>query len=83
MVWAKVRNYVIASVGSLAALWAIYWSGRRRGSRDEQIKRERADFKQSRKIQNKADAVRRATDKLPPIERLRRYNRLRDWSDDL
>jgi len=79
MVWAKIKGYVIAAVGSLAALWAIYWAGRRRGVQNEQIKRERADYEASRTIQDKADRARRADgNNLPPIERLRRAKRLRD-----
>ena len=84
MVWAKVRNYVIASVGSLAALWAIYWSGRRQGVKNEQNRRREADIKQAHKVQDAADRVRRADGGgLSPVERLRKFSRLRDWSDDL
>jgi hypothetical protein len=82
-IWSKIKGYVIASVGSLAAVWAIYWAGRRRGIQNEQIKRERADYEASRTIQDKADRVRRATDKLPAVSRLQRYKKLRDFSDDL
>jgi len=79
MVWSKIKGYVIASLSSLAALWAIYWAGRRRGVQNEQIKRERADIKQSVKIQDAADRARRADgDNVPAIERLRRAKRLRD-----
>jgi hypothetical protein len=79
MVWAKIKGYVIAFLSSLAALWAIYWAGRRRGVQNEQIKRERADIKQSVKIQDAADRARRADgDNVPAIERLRRAKRLRD-----
>jgi hypothetical protein len=83
MVWAKIKGYVIAFLSSLAALWAIYWAGRRRGIQNEQIKRERADYEASRTIQDKADRVRRAVDKLPAVSRLQRYKKLRDFSDDL
>jgi len=84
MVWAKVKGYVIAAVGSLAGLWAVYWSGRRQGVKNEQNKRREADIKQAGKIQSAADRVRRADGgNLSPVERLRKYKRIRDWSDDL
>ena len=82
-IWLKFRGYIVAAVSTVLASLSIYFIGRRSGAKDEQIKRERADFRQSRKIQDKADAVRRAADKPPAIDRLRRYKRLRDWSDDM
>lgn len=79
MVWAKVKGYVIAAVASLTGLWAIYWTGRRQGVKNEQIKQREADTRQARKIQDAADRARRSDgDNLPAIERLRRAKRLRD-----
>ena len=83
-IWLKFKGYIIAFTGALMALWGIYMYGRRTGSQDTQIEHERANIKKSREIEDAADRVRRADgDNATPIERLRRYKRIRDVSDNL
>jgi hypothetical protein len=83
-IWLKFKSYIIAFTGALMGLWGIYMYGRRTGSQDTQIEHERANIKKSREIENAADRARRADgDNYTPIERLRRYKRIRDISDDL
>lgn len=78
-IWLKFKGYVIAAVGALGAIWGIYMYGKRRGSQDTQIEHERANVKKSREIEDAADRVRRADgNNHSPIERLRRYKKLRD-----
>lgn len=78
-VWLKLKGYIVAVMGSLSAILAIYMYGRRTGSNDTQIEHERANIKQSREIEDAADRVRRADgNNITPIERLRRYKRIRD-----
>ena len=84
MVWNKIKGYVLGAVGAVLGSLSVYFIGRRRGAKDEQNKQFRESVKQSRKIQDKADKVRRADGGgLAPVERLRRYKALRNWSDDL
>ena len=84
MGWHKIKAYVVGAVGAVLGSLSVYFIGRRRGAKDEQNKQFRASVKESRKIQDKADRVRRADGNgLPAVERLRRYKRLRDVSDDL
>ena len=83
-IWLKFKGYIIAFTGALMGLWGVYMYGRRTGSQDTQIEHERANIKKSREIENAADRARRADgDNYTPIERLRRYKRIRDVSDDL
>jgi hypothetical protein len=78
-IWLKLKGYVIATVSALGAIWGIYMYGRRTGSQDTQIEHERANIKKSREIEDAADRARRADgNNHSPIERLRRYKRLRD-----
>jgi len=83
-IWLKFKGYIIAVMGALTAIFGVYMYGRRTGSQDTQIEHERANSKKSREIEDAADRVRRADgDNYTPIERLRRYKRIRDVSDDL
>jgi hypothetical protein len=78
-IWLKFKGYIVALSAGLAALFGIYMYGRRTGSQDTQIEHERANIKQSREIEDAADRVRRADgNNATPIERLRKYKRLRD-----
>jgi hypothetical protein len=78
-IWLKLKGYIVAVMGALMALWGIYMYGRRTGSQDTQIEHERANIKQSREIEDAADRARRSDgDNHTPIERLRRYKRLRN-----
>lgn len=83
-IWLKLKGYVLAAVSALGVIWGIYLYGRRTGSQDTRIEHERANIKKSREIEDAADRVRRADgNNLTPIERLRRYKRLRDFEDGL
>ena len=83
-IWLKLKGYIVAVMGALSAILAIYMYGRHSGSKDTQIEHERASLKKSREIEDAADRVRRADgDNATPIERLRRYKRIRDVSDGL
>ena len=83
-IWLKFKGYIIAFTGALMGLWGIYMYGRRTGSRDTQIEHERANIKKSREIEDAADRARRADgDNFTPVERLRKYKRLRDIENDL
>lgn len=78
-IWLKLKGYVIATVSALGVIWGIYMYGKRTGSQDTQIEHERANIKKSREIEDAADRARRADgNNHSPIERLRRYKRLRD-----
>jgi hypothetical protein len=78
-VWLKLKGYIVAIMGALSAILAIYMYGRRTGSKDTQIEHDRANIEKSREIEDAADRVRRADgDNHTPIERLRRYKRIRD-----
>ena len=78
-IWLKLKGYIVAVMGALSAILAIYMYGRRTGSRDTQIEHERANIKKSREIEDAADRARRADgNNITPIERLRKYKRLRD-----
>lgn len=83
-IWLKLKGYIVAVMGALSAILAIYMYGRRTGSQDTQIEHERANIKKSREIEDAADRVRRADgNNFTAIERLRRYKRIRDVSDGL
>ena len=78
-IWLKLKGYIVVVTGALMGLWGIYLYGRRTGSSDTQIEHERANIKKSREIEDAADRARRSDgDNHTPIERLRRYKRLRD-----
>ena len=83
-IWLKLKGYIVAVMGALSAILAIYMYGRRTGSQDTQIRHERANIKKSREIEDAADRARRSDgDNHTPIDRLRRYKRLRDIENDL
>jgi hypothetical protein len=83
-IWLKFKGYIIVLMGALSAIFGIYMYGRRTGSQDTKIEQERANIKKSREIEDAADRVRRADgNNFTAIERLRRYKRIRDISDDL
>ena len=83
-IWLKFKGYIIAVMGALSAIFGIYMYGRHSGALDTQIEHERANIKKSREIEDAADRARRADgNNFTSIERLRRYKRIRDISDDL
>lgn len=78
-IWLKLKGYIVAVMGALSAILAIYMYGRRTGSQDAQIRHERANIQKSREIEDAADRARYADgNNFTAVERLRRYKRLRD-----
>jgi hypothetical protein len=83
-IWLKFKGYIVAVMGALTAIFGVYLYGRRTGSKDTQIEHDRANIKKSREIEDAADRVRRADgNNATPIERLRRFKRIRDIENDL
>lgn len=78
-IWLKFKGYIIAIVGGVLAALGIYFAGRREGYNQAELDAREADYESARRIEDKADRVRRADgDNLPPVERLQRHKRLRD-----
>jgi len=78
------QTWILSVAGVVAAALGIYAYGRHRGSEDTEIEMERADNANARKVEDAADRVRRNDGGgASPVERLRKYKRLRDVSDDL
>jgi len=83
-IWLKFKGYILAFGAGLTALFGVYLYGRSSGASDAKLKIERADNAQARKIEDLADRVRRNDGGgASPTERLSKYNRIRDVSDDL
>jgi hypothetical protein len=75
----KTQKWFLAVAGVIGSALAIYAYGRHRGSEDLEIEMERADHDKAQKIEDAADKARRADgNNVIPIERLRRYKRIRD-----
>lgn len=75
----KFQKWILAMVGVFGSALLIYSYGRHRGSKDTEQEIREADYDKAQKIEDAADRVRRADgDNMPPIERLRRANKLRD-----
>ena len=84
MIWTRFHAWIMSLAGVLASGLAIYAYGRSTGKQDTKDKIERADYAKSRQIQDAADRARRAEGGgLSAADRLRKYRKLRDWSDDL
>lgn len=78
-IWLRFKGYIVAIMGALSAVFAIYMYGRRTGSKDTQIEHDRANIEKSKEIEDAADRVRRADgNNITAVERLRRYKRIRD-----
>jgi hypothetical protein len=83
-IWLRFKAAILALGAGLAALFGVYLYGRSTGKQDTKDKIERADHAKSRQIQDAADRARRAEGGgLSAADRLRKYRKLRDWSDDL
>lgn len=75
----KFQKWILAVVGVFGSALLIYGYGRHRGSKDTEQEIREEDYDKAQKIEDAADRVRRADgDNMPPIERLRRANKLRD-----
>lgn len=78
-IWLKFKGYIMSVMAVLGAIFGIYLYGRDSGAKDTQIEHERDNIKKSRGIEDAADRARRADgNNHTPIERLRKYKRLRD-----
>ena len=78
-IWLKFKGYIIAALGAILSVLAIYLAGRKQGYNDAENDVREADNAQARKIEDLADRVRRADgNNVTAIERLRSAKRLRD-----
>jgi hypothetical protein len=75
-IWLKFKFYILSISAALAAIFGIYFYGRKTGSFQEMERQDKADRKQSREIENAADNARDID--ADPIERLRKHKKLRD-----
>ena len=78
-IWLRFKGYIMAGLGAVLGVLAIYLAGRKQGYNDAETDVREADNAQARKIEDIADRVRRADgDNRTAIERLRISNKLRD-----
>jgi hypothetical protein len=83
-IWLKFKGYILAAVGAVLSVLAIYFAGRKQGYSQAKNDVREADNATARKIEDIADRVRRADgDNRTAIERLHKFKRIRDLSDDL
>jgi len=79
-IWLRFKAYIIAFVGIITSVLAIYWAGRTQGYNSAENDAREADNAQARKIEDVADRVRRSDgDNHTAIERLSKFKRLRDF----
>lgn len=80
IIWLKFKGYIIAFVGIISSVVAIYWAGRTQGYNSAEQDVREADNEQARKIEDIADRVRHADgNNVTAIERLRVARKLRDF----
>ncbi len=78
-IWLKFKAWIIATAAGLSALLAMYIYGRTQGAARERLKQSEADQKTARGVEDAADRARLADgDNVDPVERLRKFKRLRD-----
>lgn len=78
-IWLRFKAWIIATAGAIAALLAMYIYGRQQGAAKERLNQAEADQKTARGVEDAADRARLADgDNVDPVERLRRFRRLRD-----
>ena len=78
-IWLRFKGYIIAGLGAVLGVLAIYLAGRKQGYNDAETDVREADNEQARKIEDLADRVRRSDgDNRTAIERLSKFKRLRD-----
>ena len=84
MIWLRFKGYIIAFAGAVLGALSIYFVGRSHGYGSAENDAREADNETARNIEDAADRVRRVDgDNRTPIERLRRFKRLRDAENDL
>lgn len=78
-IWLRFKAWIIATAGAIAALLAMYVYGRTQGAAKERLNQAEADQKTARGVEDAADRARLADgDNVDPVERLRKFKRLRD-----
>ena len=78
-IWLKFKGYILAGLGAILSVIAIYAYGRKQGYDSAEQDVREADNAQARKIEDIADRVRRADgDNRTALERLRVAKRIRD-----
>jgi hypothetical protein len=78
-IWLRFKAWIIAAAAGLSALLAMYVYGRTQGAAKERLKQSEADMKTARGVEDAADRARLADgDNVDPVERLRKFKRLRD-----
>ena len=83
-IWLKFKGWIIAIAGAVLGLLSVYFVGRSNGYQDAKDDVREADNATARKIEDLAARVRRADgDNRTAIERLSKYRKLRDLTDDL
>ena len=75
-IWLKFKFYILSIGAALAAIFGIYFYGRKTGTYKEMERQTEADRKQARSIENAADNARDID--ADPLERLRKHKKLRD-----
>ena len=75
-IFLKFKEWILGAVGAILAVMTIYIAGRQQGKKAEADSRDRADRKESRRIEDEADHARLRTG--DPTDRLRKHKRLRD-----
>lgn len=78
-IWLRFKAWIIATAAGLSALLAMYVYGRTQGAARERLKQSESDRKTARGVEDAADRARLADgDNVDPVERLRKFKRLRD-----
>lgn len=75
-IWLRFKFYILSIGAAIAAIFGIYFYGRKNGAFQEMERQAEADRKQARNIENAADNARDID--ADPIERLRKHKKLRD-----
>jgi hypothetical protein len=75
-IWLRFKFYILSIGAAIAAIFGIYFYGRKTGTAQEMERQTEADRKQARNIENAADNARDIDS--DPIERLRKHKKLRD-----
>jgi len=75
-IFLKFKEWILGAAGAILAVLTIYIAGRQQGKRAEADSRDRADRKESRRIEDEADHARLRTG--DPTDRLRKHGKIRD-----
>jgi hypothetical protein len=75
-IWLRFKQYILAAAAAISALVGVYLYGRQQGSLRAAQKAAERDRQNARRIEDAADKAR--TVDGDPVERLRKYGKLRD-----